>query len=228
MEDICPECDGKYKKLGCHWRYNPDHRPSFTDYQRDVITGLLMGDGSLNRSSSNPHLGVQMITPNYLQYIDQIFGCIGTGVKFSMTAAESAERNRDSGLRPTANENDYSDVYRWQTRCHPELHEFNWYKTGEKVWPEDIELTPTVLKHWYCGDGHWANNAQNSCVSIAMSNEMENKDKINKYFRKVGLPEPSNYIGCKAEFTKEQSHKLWEYMGEPLPDFEYKWPERYR
>jgi len=104
------------------------------------------------------------------------------------------------------------------------------------VWPEDIELTPTVLKHWYCGDGHWHNSEANNCISIAMANEISNTNKIDEIFRNVGIQAPSNYSSserkggsftCNADFTVEQSKELWEYMGKPLPDFEYKWPERY-
>jgi hypothetical protein len=45
---------------------------------------------------------------------------------------------------------------------------------------------------------------------------------------------PSNYneteredyssLNCGATFTKEQSNELFEYMGSPLPDFGYKFP----
>lgn len=236
MED-CPVCGESYKKLGSHWNYNSDHRPTLSSHQKEIVTGLLMGDGCLNRSSTNPRLKVEMISPNYLKYLDDIFGCLSTGVSLTMTAKESAKHNRDSGFSPNANSENYSDKYIWNTRCHPELYQFNWYKTGEKVFPDDIELTPTVLKHWYCGDGHWDNTGQNSHISICMLNEVENTDKVDQYFRNVGLPEPSNYnirydksgnIDCDAQFTKKQSRELWEYMGEPLPDFEYKWPEEYR
>jgi len=100
------------------------------------------------------------------------------------------------------------------------------------VWPEKIELTPTVLKHWYCGDGNWNNGSCNNSIQISMANEKENTDKITQMFINVGLPAPSNYNisgkRCAAQFTVEQSKELWEYMGEPLPDFEYKWPEQYR
>jgi hypothetical protein len=233
----CPECGEEYKQLGQHWRWNKHHRPSFTDYQKEVITGLLMGDGCIRRSDKNPRIQCEMISPNYLEYISYIFGCLGTGVSLKCTAEENAKRSRNSGFRPNAKSENYSDVYYWRSRNNPELEEFaDWYSTGEKLWPEDIELTPTVLKHWYCGDGCWQNKSNNNCIKISMANEIENQDKVSQMFKKVGLPTPSNYViserkdggkTCGALWTIEQSKKLWDYMGEPLPDFYYKWPEEY-
>jgi hypothetical protein len=233
----CPECGEKYENLGQHWRYNPSHRPSFTQHQEEVITGLIMGDGYIDTHNKNPLIKCGMISQNYLEYIDSVFGCLGTGVSLQITAKESAKKSRDRGFSPNAKAENYSDLYRWTSRTHPELEEWaNWYSTGKKIWPEDIELTPVVLKHWYCGDGCWRNTDSKNYISIAMSNEIENQDKVTQIFENVGLPAPSNYNiserkdgskKCNAEWTVEQSKELWEYMGEPLPDFEYKWPEQY-
>lgn len=233
----CPDCGEEYTDLGKHWYYSPDHRPSFTEHQREIIIGLLMGDGSIDTCNKNPIIDIEMISPNYLEYLDEQFGCLTTGVSLKKTAAESAQHNRDREFSPNAKEENYSDMYRLRSRTHPELQEFaDWYSSGEKVWPEDIELTPTVLKHWYCGDGHWHNSEANNCISIAMANEISNTNKIDEIFRNVGIQAPSNYSSserkggsftCNADFTVEQSKELWEYMGKPLPDFEYKWPERY-
>lgn len=238
MGTDCPECGEEYEQLGKHWRWNPDHRPELTQHQKEVISGLLMGDGCVNRDSKNPLIQCNMIRPNYLEYLDNIFGCLSTGVKLKHTAEENAQIKRDSGFSPNANAKDYSDLYIWRSRSLPELQEFaDWYSSGKKVWPEDIELTPTVLKHWYCGDGSWNNSGSRSYVRIGMANEVENTDKVDRYFERANLPTPSNYhIGelkncdamrCTAAWSVEDSKKLWDYMGKPLPDFEYKWPEQF-
>jgi len=234
MGDVCPECGTEYQIVAQHWNKSSCERPNFTDHQREIITGLLMGDGFIDKSGGkNPLLRCEMISPNYLEYIDNKFGIFGKGVSLEKTAEENAKENRNSGFHPNAKKENYSDTYLWRSMRHPEIQEFtDWYSTGKKVWPSDIELTPTVLKHWYCGDGHWNNSRSQNYIKIAMANEVENIDKVNKMFENVGLPSPSNYAisgtHCNAEFTVEQSKELWEYMGEPLPDFEYKWPEQYR
>jgi len=113
-----------------------------------------MGDGCINTGGKNPCLQCEMISPNYLKYIDGKFGVFGKGVSLKKTAKESAKQCRDREFRPDAKEKNYSDVYYWRSMAHPELQKFaDWYSTGTKVWPSDTELTPTVLKHWYCGDG---------------------------------------------------------------------------
>ena len=82
----CPECGDEYQTLGTHWYYNESHRPELTDYQKEVITGLMMGDGSLNRQQGeNPRLVVGMITKEYLEELDEIFGCLSTGVRLKTT-----------------------------------------------------------------------------------------------------------------------------------------------
>lgn len=239
MTGICEQCGNEYKEIAKHWSMSNCEWPSFTDQQREIITGLLMGDGSINRSKNrNPRLECSMISPNYLKYIDEKFDIFGKGTSLRQTAKESAESNRNRGFRTNAKAENYHDLYIWRSMAHPELQEFeNWYSSNKKVWPKSIELTPVVLKHWYCGDGNWNNSSTNNYIAISMSNEKNNTGKVSKIFERVGLPAPSCYvtsertdgsIRCSAQFTVEQSKELWEYMGEPLPDFEYKWPEKYR
>jgi hypothetical protein len=212
--------------------------PDLTAKQKEITTGLLMGDGWINgRGTKNNRLATRMISQNYLEYLDNIFGVFGCGVALSVTAAESAKDAKNRGFSPNAKEENYSDVYRWQTRAHPKFNEFReWYSTGKKVWPENIELTPTVLKHWYVGDGTYVNNELDNYIAISMCNEIKNTEKVSQYFTDVGLPNPSftklkresGRKMCKARWSKSDTNVIFEYMGEPLPDFEYKWPEEYQ
>jgi len=233
MGDVCQQCGNEYKRIGQHWSMSSScSHPSFTDHQKEIITGLLMGDGYIDTCSKNPYITVNMISPNYLEYIADEFGVLGGDVSLKITAAESAKRNKDSGFDPNAKEQNYSDKYQWQSMSHPELQEFaDWYSSGKKVWPADIELTPTVLKHWYCGDGYWDNSGSRNGIRIAMANEVDNTNKVDQMFKNIGLSAPSNYgvseNTCDAQFTVEQSKELWQYMGAPLPDFEYKWPRKF-
>lgn len=235
MSKVCNQCGNEYERIGQHWSKGSScSHKKLTQHQREIITGILMGDGTIDRRGKNPYLRVVMISPNYLQHLDDEFGILGCEIVLCRTAAEGAEQAIKSGAYVEAKKEDYSDMYKWQLVSHPELKEFsNWYSSGNKVWPEDIELTATVLKHWYCGDG-FCDTSGNNRIEIAMSNEVEELEKVNKMFENVGLPAPSNYNiqerkdgtkDCDAQFTVNQSKELLEYMGDPLPDFEYKWPE---
>lgn len=202
----CSECGESFESIGTHWRYN-DHRPEFTEYQREVIIGLLMGDGSINRGDKNPYLQVEMITEPYMQYLSDIFGELGRGYSISKEATTNRQRK-----------------FQFTTRNHPDLQEYaNWYGDTGKVWPDDIDLTPTVLAHWYVGDGHLNESNVTPFIEISMANEIQNKDKVRDMFKTKGLPEPKfNYSSARWSINK--SKKLFKYMNGPLPGFEYKWP----
>lgn len=232
----CPECDEYISSIGHHWGKSPSCRPEIKDKQHEVITGLLMGDGSLNTHNGEPYLQVGMISESYLHYLDEcVFPAIGRGVNLYKTAKESAESLSESKLPGSGNVDNYNDIYFWRTSNHHELRRYEcWYNSGNKVWPKNIDLTPVTLKHWYCGDGNYNTHGTNRRISIAMANERENTDKVDEMFKRASLPQPNNYYTyqrdsggyvCQAQFTVEQSQELFDYMGEPLPDFEYKWPQ---
>lgn len=238
-KEKCPDCGKKYERVGHHWTMSSScSYPNYTEKQKQIITGLLMGDASVTVSENRkPMLSIDTITPKYLNYISKQFGILSGEITKTLTAKENAQRLRNSGFSKNAKEENYSDVYSLRLKRHPELKEFrNWYSTGKKIWPEDIELTPTVLKHWYCCDGCWKNKGNANNIQISISDQFEYKEKINDYFISSNLPKPSSYTSWERKdgsikgditWTTEQSKKLWQYMGEPLPDFEYKWPERY-
>jgi hypothetical protein len=223
----CPSCNGKYKKLALHWHYNPSHRPGITPKQEDIITGILMGDGTMNREEDkNPRLQVYMTNREYLSYIDGIFGILSTGVYHHLTPEESA---KNAGLL-NVNPKNCKDVYGWQTRRDPRLQKFaSWYSAGTKSFPKDIVLTPTVLKHWYVCDGTF--DKSNRSIKISCCNEYGKEDKLEKIFSKVDI-DVGNFSKMKTsererlsiQFHSEESEKIFDYIGEPLPGFEYKWP----
>lgn len=238
----CPECGEEYERLGRHWFHSPSHRPDFTERQKDIIIGSLMGDGYLDRDNKNSRIKWKMISQNYLEWVDDIFGCLSTGVSIEKTAEELAKQNRDNFFDPNTRGEKYSDLYVLTTRSHPFLNNFNsWYETGKRVWPNDIELTPTVLLHWYVQDGNWRNRGGSNHIKFTASKEYGNYDKLDSYFENVNIPTPNNYKEYERSdgrkkldirFTVEQSKELWDYMlngprQTPPPDFEYKFPERY-
>lgn len=217
MSKTCPNCENEYERIGSHWTHNSDcNHPSLTDKQLEISVGLLMGDGCIaGQEDRNPRLIAMMNSENYLKYVDKQFGVLGNGVSIQ--------------TRPN------QQIYRWSSVNHPELSELSdWYSSGEKIWPDNINLTPTVLKHWYCGDGYLENDNR---FGIAMANEIENTEKVSRYFSRVGLPEPdfysyrnkdSGHNQCKLVYNRLSSSTIYEYMGKPLPDFEYKWPVSHR
>lgn len=232
----CPTCGDNFDKLGMHWQYNENHIESLSDKQLEILTGLLMSDGTLYRQCKNPYFQCDMVTKKYLNWLDEEkFPLFGSGVRLVSTAKENAKRARDSEFSPDAKAENYSDVYRWSTMSLEELQVLaDWYTTGEKVWPcDEINLTPKILKHLYIGDGHYSVNSDSQRISIATSHIEGRKESIANMFSRVGFPVENFYQqqitqDCKKTamtFTESMSVEMFEYMGSPPPGFKYKWPD---
>jgi len=237
MSVICPNCDNEYEHIGKHWYASSScSYPKLTNYQNEVITGLLMGDGSVisEGGNSNSYITSCMITKEYLEYLNQeVFPIVGSNVRLEKTAKQQAKHHRDSGFRKNADAENYSDVYRWSSRNHPAFNEYRkWYSTGKKIFPNDIKMTPTVLKHWFVTDGNFNKGKYKlGRISIATSNETS-KDKLESYFdstdiddiywKEFKINERDVMHLC---FSSKITEKVFDYMGSPLPGFQYKWPE---
>jgi len=208
---------------------------TLSDEDIQILTGVLMGDGNVDMHFKNSRFSCSNINVDYLNYLDKNIN-IPSEVNISNTKEECVERDIDSGFNKNAEVENYSDIYRWRTISHPVLNKFNcWYSSGKKKFPESIELSPTVLKHWYCCDGSYNINSGYNSISIGVSNEIGNRDKINSYFKEKNLPKPSwstrdrvkgDGINACIWFKSKETDILFDYMGDPLPGFEYKWPDK--
>lgn len=217
MSGLCPECDEEYDSLGTHFRYNESHRPSISGEQHEVVTGLLLGDGCLygRRDNGNkPFLTVTLSPEQAIDHLREIFGCLS--------------RNKQEVYT------DGRKYHRFETRSHPELETYlDWYQP-DKIWPEDVELTPTAMKWLYVSDGTYDTSDGHRRVMIACAKEGEHTDKIERIFEQSGNPISRTYHyerdGRKDDyqlhFNASEAEQLFEYMGEPVPGFEYKWPNR--
>lgn len=229
----CPECEqytGKY--LGHHWNSSSTcSHPKLTKEQEEILVGILMGDGTIfpPDQSANHRLQTKMCNKEYLGYVDSKFGIVGCGVTQCRTPEESAELAVSGGYTEADSEN-YSAMYSWNTRNLPDISRFReWYKSGKKVFPDNLKITPTTLKHWYVCDGSYNDNGSRNYIKISVHNERKQVDKLLSYFRTSGLPEPrvgEREENCKLCWTVSGTKEMFEYMGEPLPGFEYKWSKR--
>lgn len=179
-----------------------------------------MGDAWAEGDDDKARIRIESVTKEYLEYLSRELP-IAQEVGLRRTAQEMVDSLG-------GNVENTQDCYKLNTIYHPELTQYReWYSSGEKVWPENLNLSPTVLKHWYCGDGHYNNVGSNRHIQIAMSNEMENTNKVSRMFERASFT-TSNYniqeSVCDLTFTVDETKRLFDYMGEPLPGFEHKWP----
>jgi len=192
-----------------------------------------MGDGNLHRPSKEPAVRVKMISERYLNYLSEnVFPLLSGNVRKDTKAEESAKHCRNTGFSPKAKPKNYSDLYSWRTMCHPGIQKYvKWYSSGSKVFPENIKLTPTTLKHWFISDGDF--DQEKGRARIAAANERENQDKVSSLLRWAGFDDfgwstyasQGNYgDAARIYFNKEGTKWFFRYIGNSLPGFEYKWP----
>lgn len=221
---VCLSCGTEYQRIGSHWSRGSCSHPKLSENQKQILTGLIMGDGCVsNQNGKNyPRVITDMIADGYLNWLDEKFPQYGTGV--TTKCMDSCPGSRQQ-------------LYSWKTRTSPEFNQWlSWYDSGSKVFPEDLEITPMVLKNWYVTDGTYNNSGRNRSIRIGASNERGNEEKLQQYFSNVNLPEPNYQIGSRKinnhtdnwltlYWNNKETEKIFEYMGEPLPGFKYKWPD---
>lgn len=159
-------------------------------------------------------------------------GYLTTGVRFVHTAEQLAKSNRKSGFSPTAEAENYHDTCVVRTRAHRYFNELRkWYVSGRKRFPDDIELTPRIVRLWYASDsyldvGRWGRPR----IEIKAQNERERADFLVSLFKTHGFT--PTYKRNELRFTCDDTERLVDWMGDPPPRFEYKWAvrsrERYR
>lgn len=215
-----------------HWYHGSCPYPAFEEWRKETFVGLLMGDGSIPTVSGNHSLRVPMINREFLTWYDERMGYLTTGVRRVHTASELAESNRESGFSPDADAKDYHDTDVVRTRSHPYFNELReWYSSDDKRFPDDLELSPRVVKFWYASDGHldvgrWGRPR----IEIKARNERSRSDFLVSLFEDRGFSPTCRRH--ELRFTCDETEQLVEWIGDPLPGFEYKWAidsrDRYR
>ena len=197
-----------------------------SNYKQEMLIGLLMGDGTIeNQEGGNPCLRVGMSNEKFLTWLSGELGDIVSSISLDSTAEEIAQNLRNSGFRPNTKEENCQDHYILNTRRLPWIEYLeSWYDTGEKRFPDDLKMTPTIAKMWYCGDG--GVNITNKICEIKSSNEKDRPEYLKGLFEQVGFS-PS-FDNAKLRFSQKESNDLLEWMGSPPPGFDYKWPENFK
>lgn len=198
---------------------------SITNEQKDILKGILMGDAWIDRKENkSARLKIESINKEFLDWLEDALGDIVCSKGKKSTAKELAEKNRKYGY--TVNEENYNDIYILRTRSMKYFNELHtWYDSGEKRFPK-MELTPTILKMWYVCDGSFSNS---SYPVVYSSNEKDRKKFILDMFKDTKLnPSFHNGGGGVIQFKTSESDAFFEYIGEPIPGFEYKWPEEFK
>lgn len=221
MKDSCHSC-GDEKRLGTHWAQSSCEYPNYSERHLEMITGLLMGDGYLRDKpkAKNPYFVVAMINETFLEWLDDQFGVRSHGVSLKTSSEYITQRAERIGFG-NGSDGDYHDVYQLRFRSHPVFHEFtDWYTDDGKKFPDDLMLTPELVRMWYVCDGG-INQSEYAHIEIYSKNELDRiRIWVNK-FQELGFDCSESTEGLKIH--RRSAHEFLDWIGEPPNGFEYKW-----
>lgn len=227
VETQCPTCETVYQRLGAHWSRADDKESSPcgfkepTQRQKELMTGLLMSDAWLEKSGSqsNPMFRVEMIVTEFIEWV-------------AGELAPFTSNLNDRGRSGQENEQGYGqsqhDTRELSTISHPWLNTLNeWYKTGEKTFPADLDMTPLVFKMLYAGDGYLKWSSSGGCRLAIACASRANRELISRNLDDLGVEHTVNHRegddrGSVIVSTAD-TPDMFEWMGEAPPGFEYKW-----
>jgi len=197
----------------------------------EVIEGCLLGDASLRKwKKDGPNANAYFAKTNkYYDHIAYVSSLLFPAKK----EEEAIKEKKGSG--------DYSHLTHFHLRSltRPELNVYfeRWYphwNDYNKVVPEDIEITPTVLLHWFLDDGSSYRRKDRStkgvyiilsteCFSLAEQNML--CEKIMSTFGIYCKPYPTNSgVGHRICVTQSQTKAVYEVIGySPVSSLRYKW-----
>jgi len=222
------------EKLGCSqykvrmWmkRYEISRRKRTVKYprveltmkQREILYGLILSDGYLDRRRRNAFFGIKSIHLEFIQYLRNRF-------PDTLFPPKWLQRIEKDG---------HIDYYLHTIR-HPlftELHSL-FYVNSEKTIPE-IELTPTILLYWFLGDGH--RHKSKNDIFITSGFTYEEYRPVIDWLASEGIEahwhrksdnkrrKRSKGKGYLKIYGKDNIRRFYELIGPPpVKCFAYKW-----
>lgn len=204
---VCPTCYGEYERLGRHWR--TCGYPEIPQQWKEILTGLLMGDGCVTTRDETPKFILEMTCQPFVEWVRN-------RLWWMFSDLQEAGKTRVGNQR-----------HRICSYTHEGLTEFaDWYVEGEKRYPSDLELTPLMAKMWYVTDGglrQRKSEGANPRCAIACHNESSRPEYLISLFEECGFSPSFN--GGALVFSVKESKRLLDWMGTPPRGFGYKWEE---
>lgn len=201
----CHDCGGLFLNIGHHISNSSCNFYNISDHEKNMYIGILMGDGSIVQREITPHFVVSMSG--------------GSGDEFTKWLQEQITITSKRIEKRLDNSN-HKTVYSLRTHSHEYFNNLaEWYNSGRKLYPNKLSLTPTILKMWYVSDG----SLSNSGPIFTCWNESHRKDFLLSLFEDIGLSVTWQSANNDIYIRKESQDNFFEYIGEPVPGFEYKW-----
>jgi hypothetical protein len=193
---VCAQCGTEYQSLSQHWSRSQscEHR-SLSDHQREIVRGLLLGDGSLE-ANDLAYLRCASKRLEHLQWVSDELGWLARGVTY-----------------------DSSDTYRLRTMSHPNLGR---YWTWMEAPSTGYSLTPTAARVWYACDGTLSFGGSSDVPQVVFSATADPKRAaIRQLLAQRGF-QPMEWQR-RVALPREKTKPWLKWLGESTPGSEYKW-----
>lgn len=222
---VCHECDAEYDRIGYHWANGQCDYPDIPDTKASLITGLMLGDGTLRTHTNEPFVQVYSINKPFLDWIDRQLDWLTTGVSLYRSAERSAELSRSNGH--DVDVADYHDVYVVQTRTMPQFRKYeSWYDEDGKGIPSYLVLMPMTARVWYACDGalNWDRRYPNArpYATISVSGQVEESETVVRLFRESSFDGEPVFDGG-VRFSVDDTEAFLDWIGDPPDGVGYKW-----
>lgn len=175
--------------------------PTLSDWERQVITGTVLGGSSLVRpkEGKNAYLIMRSIDKTWLEYKAQELEI------FRYNNSFSKENNS----------------FKWRSACYPIFNEFYKmfiYKKARRLSMDILDTLKDIgLAIWFGDKG----TCKKGIVSLNLSIfGKKGAETTVKYFNEVGIE--AELVDRKVVFTKHGSERFIATIGEKLPDFMHK------
>lgn len=192
---------------------------------KDMIDGCLLGDSWLFRYNPNSDISMPyFIKKNkFLDHVEY-----NANILYPLIDINQFITTEYKGK---------SKYYIFRTPVYKELMSFynRWYITGKRQPPDDIIITPELLKNWFMDDGSSYQRRKHSKtkqVVIVLSCEGFEPERIDMITSKLCEETNLNFLmtkcnsGCGFRISLSQKYTalFFDYIGScPVESFQYKW-----
>lgn len=187
--------------------------------QKDVLSGSLLGDGSLiiHKNGKNAYFQYLSKSKQHVEYIAKYFNNMITnaGIYDSSYYDNRTNKQYFSSAFKTHTNKVFTNIYN------------EWYVNKKKIIPKNLQLNPTICLVWYIGDGGIIRSNRSEFIKI--STHCFNKESQEN----ILLPQLKDFDASLMKTDNNQyfiyiPHRkesdFLEYIGKcPFSDYQYKW-----
>lgn len=179
-----------------------------TPNQLEIITGELLGDGSLNVGRTYVNAKFQWGGKSFEHgaFLHETLGIFAGYFKQDRVYWKIVSKAAMA----------FTPIWR------------DWYVSGKKCVPQNLALTPTVVRHWYLGDGYLKRRVHRRPAVLLSTQcfDSYSLETLIRAFHAVQLHpwREKNHSGEMLRFSTDETEAFLRYIGPcPFDHYQYKW-----